>query len=130
MLRAALFLCLVAGAVWAIGVYRLGDKPLSGHLKEIYRSDLVQQKVEALERGIDQRLADHVEKAKQEPKRRVVTKEAKPAPAIDPPPSPAPPKVIDVRPTANKPKATPAHDQLTDSDRQNLDALLSEKLKH
>lgn len=129
MLRAALFLCLVAGAVWAIGVYRLGDKPLSGHLQDIYRSELVQQKIDALERGIDHRLADHVERSKQEPKRRVVTKQdAKPAPAIDPVPEPV--KVIDVRPTANKPKVAPAHDALTDRDRQGLDALLSEKLKH
>lgn len=131
MLRAALTICLLCVLAYAVGIYKLGDKPLSGHLSEIYRSDIVQKKLTDLERGIEGKVVDHVEKTKHTRRTQVVAKDEKPTPfAPDPPKKAAAPvPIIDVRPSAGKPKATPAKDSLTDTDRQGLDSLLSEKLK-
>ena len=140
MIRAAIGLCVLAGLIWAVGIYRMGEKPLIGHLEEVYRSELVQKKIDALEKGIDAKITAHVEKAKQQDRpRRVAKQEQKerPAPLIDEP-TPAPPvappaavsdTVIDVRPPKAKAPFTRAKDTLTDADRDALDALLSQKLK-
>jgi hypothetical protein len=128
-----LTICILCVLAYAIGIYKLGDKPLSGHLTEIYRSDLVQKKLSDLERGIEGKVVDHVEKSKHTRRTQVVANDNKPS---TPPATTeaakkaaAPVPVIDVRPSAGKPKATPAKDTLTDADRQGLDSLLSEKLK-
>jgi hypothetical protein len=136
MLRLALGICVLAGLIWGVGVYRMGDKTLAAHLGEIYESPLVQRKVTDLHKGFDHTLDDFAfERAKKrEPSRRVQAKSepstrmenprVRPAPLAPEPTSHEP---IDVRPSAGA-KKTPAKDALTDDDRQSLDKLLSDKL--
>ena len=124
MIKFALTLTLLAGAIWFSAFYKLGDKPLVAHLEEIYQTPVVQQKVDALHRG----LAGHVEK--QPAPRRVTTATKTRAPMAPISSSPTePPPVIDSRPQTGEKQKAPAHDVLTEEDRDGLDHLLSTKLK-
>ena len=143
MLRLAIGVCVLASLIWFGGVYRLGDKTLAGHLDEVYKSPLVQHKIDALHKGLDNKLDDFaLERSKTESTKRRVQARTERTERTPPPSSQAPilkhapmapvaaPELepIDVRPNAGKPKKTPHQDTLTEDDREGLDKLLSDKL--
>ncbi len=147
MLRLAIGICVLAALIWLGGVHKLGDKTLAQHLDEIYRSPLVQKKLDALHKGFDDTLDDFAleRSQKDSTKRRVqarVQERHAPAarhtpittPHTSPPPQPSPSPMhsttpIDVRPSAGREKTQPAQDSLTDGDRQELDKLVADKLR-
>ena len=121
MIRFAVSCVFLAAAVWFCGIYKMGDKTLIGHLREVYETPLVQQKVSDFQKGVGQRINGTqvvtVEKSKHV---------AKPRPMAAVEPTPAP--VVDARPQTGEKQKAPAHDNLTQEDRQNLDDLVAKKL--
>jgi hypothetical protein len=126
MLRLAIGVCLLAAAIWFGGVYKLGDKTLAGHLDEVYTSPVVQQKLQQLHKGFDNKLDDFaLERSQQESTKRRIAKRAPMAPVPSPEPVVAA-EPVDVRPS--KVKKMPPKDSLTEHDRHELEKLLSDKL--
>ncbi len=127
MIRFALFLLCVAGVFAAATFYPLGDKPLAGHLGDIYHSPVVQEKIRALDAAVGQ----DVQKLTREAHLGGLLKK-------DPPHASQLQKlhVKEVTPShitsasaAHEAPHETARDQLSDDDRKGLDHLLSEKLK-
>lgn len=119
MIRFAMSCTLLAGAIWFSAFYKLGDKTLVGHLEEIYDSPVVQKKVAQMK---GHTVTVSVEKRKDTPKPKPVAAVQEPAPVH---PSPA---VIDARPNTGEKQKGPAHDNLTQDDREGLNKLLQQKL--
>ena len=113
MIKLACSLALLAGAIWFAAFYKMDGKPLVGHLEEIYDSPVVQKKVAKIYGHV----AEHVEKKAPKPR---------PMAAIENPP---PPTVVDARPQTGEKQKAPAHDNLTEDDREGLNDLIHKKLK-
>lgn len=60
MIRLTIFVTVIAGGLYLATFYKLGDKPLAGHLSDIYRSPVVQEKLRDLSSGVDKRV-HHIE---------------------------------------------------------------------
>ena len=142
MIRLALLVTVIAGGFYLATFYKLGDKPLAGHLSDIYRSPVVQEKLRDLSSGVDKRvhhIEHEAEKAlpkKNEPR---VDHRRQSAQLDDPRPAlaerraperehPSPAVSVPENPALHAERPQPAHDQLTDDDRSSLDHLLAKKL--
>jgi len=135
MIRFALFLLCVAGVFAAATFYPLGDKPLAGHLGDIYHSPVVQEKIRALDAAVGQDVQRFTHDAthlggflkKDSPRQLQKPHTKEPAPAHITSASAAP-ETPHVKSAHDTPHET-ARDQLSDDDRKSMDHLLSEKLK-
>jgi hypothetical protein len=145
MIRFALFLLCVAGVFAAATFYPLGDKPLAGHLGDIYHSPVVQEKIRALDAAVGQDVQKLTREAhlgallKKDPPhpsqmqlQKLHIKEVAPAhiTSASAAPETAHTKTTPTHEAGHEAPHETARDQLSDDDRKGLDHLLSEKLKH
>ena len=135
MIRLVIFVTLIAGGLYLATFHKLGDKPLAGHLNDIYRSPVVQEKLRDLSSGVDKRvhhIEHEAEKAlpkKNESHVRRQSAQAEPQDAeVEHRAAAHPAPLVEHASTAHAERPQPAHDQLTEDDRASLDHLLAKKL--
>jgi hypothetical protein len=130
MIRFIVFIAVMAGALYLAAFYKLGDKPLAGHLNDIYRSPVVQEKLHELSTGVDKRV-HHIEhdaekvmpKKSTEPRVHRQTADAEPLPHQE-----IAHHGTEHAAVVHAERPQPAQDKLTDDDRASLDHLLAKKL--
>jgi hypothetical protein len=135
MIRLAFMIAVFAALAWFVAFYKVGDKPLAGHFRDVYETTVVQDKLQRLHEGVDEHLATISKESKRlfssDKKARKGPGKAGERSAVDP----AAPTTLGVETAstpsapvaATKPKPT-AKDQLTDGDRSGLNKLLAERL--
>lgn len=121
-------IAIILVGAWFAAFYNLGDKPLIGHLKDIYRSQVVQQKMELIEKGSERSMTTLSKEAKRLAEK--VQPENKEEDS-----EPPKPKTTETKPDNHTSKALKPHsqpssdDSLTEQDRADLKRLILEKTK-